>query len=149
MTTLEGSWDYQSFLILSASPREDTSPGSPPAPRKWATGTLTVPLGTSPDVRGELTFAPAITLTVQGRITPASDVSPSVFVATGEGSIGPTKGALYQIAGTAITDANKRQSIHGWVLAVRGPDTHPETELGGMPIGTVGTFVLSEQAADE
>jgi len=147
MTILEGAWDYQSFLILSTSPGRDATPVSPLALRRWAMGTLTLAPCTSPDVRGELTFAPGVALTVKGHITPASDMSPTVLVATGEGLSGPTKGSLYQIAGTAVIDANKRQSIHGWVLAVRGPDANPKKELGGLPTGTVGTFVLSEQAA--
>jgi hypothetical protein len=33
-------------------------------------------------------------------------------------------------------------SVKGSVLAVRGPDTKPEIELGGKPIGTVGTFII-------
>jgi hypothetical protein len=105
---------------------------------------LTVPTDTYPEVSGELAFAPGVTLTVKGHILPPSDSSSEIFVATGEGLTGPTKGSISRIIGTVIFDANAEQSIYGSVLGVRGPDTDPGMN-GGMPTNTVGTFVLSRQ----
>ena len=33
-------------------------------------------------------------------------------------------------------------TAEGAVRAVRGPDARPDPELGGMPLGTVGAFVI-------
>ncbi len=107
-------------------------------------GTLSVPTDTYPDVSGELAFAPGVTLTVKGHILPGSDSSSAILIATGEGLTGPTKGSISRITGAVISDANGQQSIYGSVLGLRGPDTNP-TVNGGMPINTVGTFVLSRQ----
>lgn len=144
MTTLEGSWRYQSFLILPTPSEQEAQPGSPVTASKWAMGTLTVPTDTSPEVSGELAFAPGVTLAVKGHLLPASDLSPAIFVATGEALTGPLKGSIYRITGAVIGDANSQQSIYGSVQGVRGPDTDPEV-AGGVPIYTVGTFVLSRQ----
>ncbi|MCA1705217.1 MAG: hypothetical protein LC808_18950 [Actinobacteria bacterium] len=107
-------------------------------------GTLTVPTDTYPQVSGELAFAPGVTLTVKGHVLPPSDLSSEIFVATGQGLTGPAKGSISRIIGTVISDANGQQSIYGSVLGVRGPDIDPDVN-GGMPINTVGTFVLSRQ----
>lgn len=145
MTALEGTWHYQSFLILPTPSEEQAPPGSAVTVRKWAMGTLTVPTDTYPEVSGELAFAPGITLTVKGHVLPPSDVSSEILAATGEGLTGPTKGSISRIIGTVISDVNGQQSIYGSVLGVRGPDTDPDVN-GGMPINTVGTFALSRQA---
>lgn len=146
MTTFEGTWYYRSFLILPTPSEEEAPPGSAITARKWAMGTLTVPTDTNPEVSGELAFATGATLAVKGHVLPASDSSPAIFVATGEGLTGPAKGSIYRIAGAFFNDANGQQFIYGSTLGVRGPDTQPDV-AGGMPINTVGTFVLSRRVA--
>lgn len=148
MTEFEGTWYYRSFLILPTPSEEEAPPGSAITARKWAMGTLTVPAGTHPDVSGELAFATGATLAVKGHVLPASDLSSAILVATGEGLTGPTKGSIYQITGAFFNDANGQQFIYGSTLGVRGPDTQPDV-AGGMPINTVGTFVLSRQVTGE
>lgn len=148
MTTLEGVWYYQSFLILPTPSEEEAPPGSEVTARKWAMGTLTVPAGTNPEVSGELAFATGATLAVKGYVLPASDLSPAILVATGEGLAGPTKGSIYRIVGAVFSDANGRQFIYGSTLGARGPDTQPDV-AGGMPANTVGTFVLSRRVEGE
>jgi hypothetical protein len=147
MTTLDGTWRYQSFLILPTPSGGEAPSGSAVTARKWAMGTLTVPTDTYPEVSGELAFAPGVTLTVKGHVLPPSDVSSEILVAMGEGLTGPTKGSISRIIGTVISDANGRQSIYGSVLGVRGPDTDPKLN-GGMPVNTVGTFVLSRVGSE-
>lgn len=144
MNRFEGTWHYQSFLILPTPSEQEGPPDSAVTARKWTTGTLTVPTDTYPEVSGELAFAPGVTLAVKGHILPPSDLSSEIFVATGEGLTGPTKGSISRIIGTVIFDANGEQSIYGSVLGVRGPNSNPNVN-GGMPINTVGTFALSRQ----
>ncbi|MGH8731321.1 MAG: hypothetical protein ACREVF_06370 [Burkholderiales bacterium] len=148
MTILEGTWYYQSFLILPTPSEEEAPPGSVVTARKWAMGTLTVPADTSPEVSGELAFATGATLAVKGQVLPASDSSPAILVATGEGLAGSTEGSIYQIVGAFFSDASGQQFIYGSTLGVRGPDTQPDV-AGGMPINTVGTFILSRRIADK
>lgn len=144
MTTLEGTWHYQSFLILPTQSEEEAPSGSAVTARKWASGTLTVPTDAYPEVSGELVFSPGITLAVRGHVLPPSGLSSEILVATGEGLEGQTKGSISRIIGTVISNGNGRQLIYGSVLGVRGPDTQPDVN-GGMPINTVGTFTLSRQ----
>lgn len=147
MTTLAGTWHYQSFLLLPTPSEGEAPSDSAVTARKWAMGTLTVPTDTYPEVSGELVFAPRVTLAVKGHILPSSDVSSEILVATGEGLTGLTKGSISRIIGTVISDAHGQQLIYGSVLGVRGPDTDPEMN-GGMPIGTVGTFALSRVGSE-
>ncbi len=146
MTTLDGTWHYQSFLILPTPSEGETPPNSAVTARKWTAGTLTVPTDTYPEVSGELTFAPGVTLTVKGHVLP-SDLSSEILVATSEGLTGPTKGSISRIIGTVISDATGPPSIYGSVLGVRGPDTDPNMN-GGKPVNTVGTFVLSRVGSE-
>lgn len=142
MITLKGVWRYQSFLILPTPSEQEAPPNAAVTARKWAMGTLTVSADTYPEVGGELEFAPGITLTVKGRILAPPDSSSEILMATGQGLTGPTKGSISKIVGTVASEANGQQAIYGSVLGVRGPDTQP-TVNGGMPIGTMGTFVLT------
>jgi len=135
---LIGNWDYQSFLVKPTSDEWEALPPKPVTANKWAKGKLTIAESESSRVLGELVFAPDITLSVHGRILPATETLPAVLEATGEGSSEATEGAVYQITGWIIFDPIKeiaRPTIRGSILAVT-PD------LGGEPIGTVGAFVL-------
>ena len=48
-----------------------------------------------------------------------------------------------------MIDVAGRESIHGAVLGVRGPDARPDDTGGGAPRNTVGTFVLERPKADD
>jgi hypothetical protein len=142
MATLAGTWNYQSFLIQPTPSEEAAPPGAAVTAHKWAMGTLTVQPGASPEVSGDLEFAPGFKLTVKGHVLPPSDSSSAILVATGKGATGgPLQGTIYWITG-AIMEAEGQPSIYGSVLGVRGPDTKPE-DVGGQPINTVGAFTLS------
>src|SRR5262245_47593022 len=87
---LKGTWEWQSFLVL---PKETEGP-NPPAPvtaRRWARGKLTIPNDTDELFSGELALGPGITLSVTGRVSPATDTRPALLEATGEALGGPIK----------------------------------------------------------
>ena len=73
---------------------------------------------------------------------------PGTFEATGAGTEEPLKGVLYELFGwpfpklPIVSRAGDMWRVQGSVKAVRGPDAKPEFDLAGMPIGTVGTFVI-------
>ena len=89
----------------------------------------------------------ALDVSVKGAL--GSGNAPATFEATGTGTDGVTKGAIYKLVGwvfpedPVVQGAGRVLSVRGSVWAVRGPDTKPEAELGGMPVGTVGTFVIA------
>jgi hypothetical protein len=152
MSPLAGTWRYQSYLIQPTPAEAAAPPGSTATvtARKWAAGTLTVAVepATDTEVSGGLEFAPGVGLVVAGHVIPATDSSSAILVATGEGPAGgPLHGALYRITGTVVVVAG-RESIHGAVLGVRGPDARPDDTGGGAPRNTVGTFVLDRPTAD-
>ncbi|MGH8547997.1 MAG: hypothetical protein ACRERU_05255 [Methylococcales bacterium] len=101
---------------------------------------------------GRLSFAPGIELEVSIKGALGSRNTPATFEATGTGTEGLTKGAIYQLIGwvsreqPVINQGGKVPSVRGSVRAVRGPDTKPETELGGMPVGMVGAFAIARGA---
>jgi hypothetical protein len=142
---MKGTWSYQSFLLLPTDTELAAKPGTSVASRMWASGQLVVLSEIEGELLGELVFAPSVKLNVKGRILLSTDSVPTVFEAIGEGFDGPTKGALYKIIGWIVPtspDEAEPLNVCGSVLAVRGSDSSPDLELGGMPVGTVGTFVL-------
>ncbi|MBF1999265.1 MAG: hypothetical protein IGS38_00915 [Synechococcales cyanobacterium M58_A2018_015] len=139
---LLGTWDHQSFLVKPTLEEWEAKPDTPVTAEKWAKGTLTISESEGDQVLGELVFPPDITLSVHGRILPATEMLPAVLEATGkvtsEAVSKGVPGAVYQITGWIIFDPIKeiaRPTIRGSILAVT-PD------LGGEPSGTVGAFVL-------
>lgn len=142
---LKGTWTYQSFLLLPTDVETDAPPGASVTARKWAKGQLIVPEDTTGELSGELVFAPGVTLRVTGQILPATDSTATILQATGKGIQGFTEGAIYEITGWIIFTSSQDElpTIHGSVLAVRGPNTSPNIELGKMPINTVGAFTLA------
>lgn len=119
--------------------------------KKWAKGTLALGQAfTAPDggytLDGLLSFAPGIGLAVSAKGILQSGNAPATFKATGTGTEGITKGAIYELVGWVfaeepiVNNAGRVLSVRGSVRAVRGPDSSPETELGRMPVGTVGSF---------
>jgi hypothetical protein len=86
-------------------------------------------------------------VSVQGAL--GSGNAPATFEATGTGTQGITKGTIYKLVGwvfpeePVVQGAGRVLSVRGSVRAVRGPDTNSEIELGKMPVGTVGAFVIA------
>ena len=106
-------------------------------------------LSDSPDgyaAAGFLLFGPNVQLDVKVNGTPGNGNNPATFEATGVGKEGVTNGAEYQLTGWAFRGADgKVESVRGSVRAVRGADANPAVELGNMPVGTVGAFVIVKE----
>jgi hypothetical protein len=147
-------YTYQSVLVLPTSEDNAAAPDADVTAKKWAKGSLF--LGQAFEAPeegyslpgGRLEFAPGIELEVSAKGTKGSGNGPASFEGTGTGIEGQTKGAIYQLTGWVFAErcsegVGRVLSVHGSVRAVRGPDTDPATELGGMPAGTtVGSFVI-------
>ena len=146
-------WIYQSFLVLPTLQEYDAQPGAATTAKKWARGRLSggpalQGAGDGYTLEGTLSFGAGVELAVTAQGVLGSGNSPATFEATGTTLEGPLKGAIYQLVGWVFPDEAVQNgprnvmSVRGAVRAVRGPDTKPELELGGMPVGTVGTFFI-------
>ena len=148
-------WFYQSFLVLPTTAEADAAPGTAVTAKKWAKGDFLCgqafgsPGDTKPySLSGVLRFAQGVELSVSVTGVNGLGTEPASFKATGTGTDGPTKGAIYELCGWVFpvlpltNAAGKVLSVRGSVRAVRGSDTKPGTELGGMPVGTVGSFLI-------
>lgn len=145
-------WFYQSFLVLPKAEEDSALPGTAVTAKKWAKGTLlcgqAFKTADGYTLNGTLSFQPGVELVVSAKGTLGLGNAPATFEATGTGMEGPTKGAIYQLVGWVFpdepiqNDAARVLSVRGSVRAARGPDTKPEIELGGMPVGTVGAFTI-------
>jgi hypothetical protein len=144
---------YQSFLVLPTPAENDAPPPTPITAKKWAQGTFLCGQAFRDDsggyiLDGTLSFRPGVELSVSVKGTFGMGNKPAAFEATGTGTQGPTKGAIYQLVGWVFPEepiqnrAARVLKIEGSVWAVRGPDPQPEIELGGHPIGIVGSFVI-------
>jgi hypothetical protein len=148
-------WMYQSVLVLPTSEENAAAPGTGVTAKKWAKGSLFLgqAINTPEDgyiLGGRLEFAPGIELEVSAKGTLGTGNAPASFEATGTGTKDPTKGAIYQLVGwvfpeeSIVQGASRVLSVRGSVRAVRGPDTNPEKDLSGMPVGeTAGSFVVA------
>jgi hypothetical protein len=151
-------WTYQSFLVLP-TPEEDAAlAGTAVTAKKWAKGELLCGQAFRDSVAGSegykldgtLSFRPGVELNVSAKGALGDATMPGTFEATGIGTQGPAKGAIYHLVGVLFPEppiqktAARVLSIRGFVRAVRGPDTKPDLDLGGMPLGTVGTFVIGK-----
>lgn len=126
MTTLDGSWFYESYC---ASPGGATKPPLIAAP--WSPrGQLNVAThpGTG-SIKGTLRFAPGAELNIRGSIIPAADGLPEGIELIGEGmndSLSMLRG--YFVYGASVV-------IVGTVVALRN-------DPGKRPPGTSGPFVI-------
>lgn len=147
-------WIYQSVLLLPTSEEDAALPGAGVTAKKWAKGSLFLGQAfTAGDngytLGGRLSFAAGIELEVTAAGTLGYGNAPASFESTGTGTADKSKGAIYQLTGWVFAEepaqgAGRVVSIRGSVRAVRGPDTKPETELGGLPaVTTVGSFAVT------
>jgi hypothetical protein len=139
-------WTYQSFLVLPNDEELSGTVGTGVTARKWAMGRLR--LSDSPDgyeANGFLDFRPGVQLRIPVKGVPGKDGIPATFAASGVDEDGVTKGSEYQLMGWAFAGTDgKAESVWGSVRAVCGPDSSPGTELGRMPVGTVGSFTITK-----
>ncbi|MBG1270415.1 hypothetical protein [Nostoc sp. WHI] len=148
-------WTYQSFLILPTDPEKQSPPGTSITTKKWAKGNLyletSIDPPPAPDAIGSLVIpTPPGNVKLNVKAFVERGISPVKFEATGEVQNAPTEtsaetnGAMYKLLGWAFRSENDKVSkIEGCVIAVRGSDARPNVELGGMPVGTVGAFIIT------
>jgi hypothetical protein len=144
-------WTYQSFLILPTDPEKQAPPGTSITTKKWAKGYLhletSIDLPPAPDAIGRLVIpTPRGNVTLKVEAFVERGVSPVKFEATGEVQEAPPEinGAMYKLLGWAFRGkGNEVSKIEGCVISVRGSDSHPNVELGEMPVGTVGSFIIT------
>jgi hypothetical protein len=88
---------------------------------------------------GTLSFRPGIELKVSAEGVLGSGNTPATFEATGVGTEGPTKGAIYELLGWVFAEqpivagGGRVLSVRGSVRALRGPDTKPEPNWAVCP----------------
>jgi hypothetical protein len=143
---------YQSFLVLPTPAENDAPPTTAVTAKKWAKGTFLCGQAFRDDngykLDGTLSFRPGVELSVSVKGTLGTGNNPASFEATGTGTQGPTKGAIYQLVGWVFPEepiqnrAARVLTIKGSIWAVRGSDPQPEIELGGYPVRMVGSFVI-------
>lgn len=149
-------WTYQAFLLLPTALEDAAAAGGAVSARKWSRGTLMCGQAfTATDgyrLTGTLVFKPGVELAVVASGTRGRGDAPGTFVATGTGTGGPLKGMVSELTGWMFPDlpivnaAARVLSIHGSIRAVRGTDANPGIDPSGIPIGTVGAFVISRSA---
>ena len=150
-------WTYESTLVLPTSGEALAAAGSAVTARKWARGALALgqAMRTADgySLGGQLTFAPGVGLDVSASGELGSSTDPAVFKGIGTSTDGVTKGSVYELLGWVVPEAPIANGaarvlrVEGSVRAVRGPDTNPGIELGKMPVGTVGSFVIRRTEA--
>jgi hypothetical protein len=146
------SWAYESFLMLPTDAEQAAPPGSAVTGKKWAKGEFACgqafKTAEGYTLDGTLTFASGVGLSVMAHGACGNDGAPATFEAIGTGVDGPLKGTIYKLVGWVFpgeirNGAARAVSVQGAIQAVRGPDTRPDREPGGMPLGTVGKFMLT------
>lgn len=138
------TWNYQSFLVLPTPEEMAAAAGTAITSKKWAKGTLRLTDGPDASAKGNLTFQPGVELEVSVQTKPDLEEHRFVFEATGTGTTVPLAGCINRLAGWVFCDAQGRiESVRGSIHAVRGTDANPKIEPGGMPIGTVGMFLIT------
>ena len=147
---------YQSFLVLPTPAEIAVSPGAVVTAKKWAKGDFLQGQAFQGDkdtytLSATLQFdsGPRLDISVKG--DQGIGHSSGTFEAIGTGIEGPLKGAIYSLYGWVfpeepiINNAARVLKVSGTVRAVRGTDAKPEIEPGGMPLGTVGYFIISRK----
>jgi hypothetical protein len=147
-------WLYQSYLVLPQAADADAAAGAPVGAEKWSMGKLLCGQAFTADagrytLSGTLRFASGAELAInaQGRLGSAH--APAGFEATATGMQGALKGMVSELVGWVIPDlpiangAARVLCMRGAIRAVRGTDAKPGLDPSGMPLGTVGTFVIA------
>lgn len=146
------NWLYQSFLIPDSSERDAAAMGDTVAARKWAMGKLTLSLqendggASSSGIMEFPQVGPAkIELDVELMGIAARDDAPATYEINAKGK-GVIHGAQYQLTGwVTLDDQGFVDRIQGSVRAVSGATVRRSVELGGEPIGTIGSFIISKR----
>jgi hypothetical protein len=151
-------WTYQAFLLLPTPLEDAAAAGGAVSARKWSRGDLMCGQAFAATdgytLSGTLVFAEDLQLDVVASGTSGRGTAPGTFLATGTGTSGKLKGMVSELTGWVFPElpsssdsAARVLSVRGSIRAVRGTDTDPEHDPSGLPLGTVGAFVISRTVA--
>jgi hypothetical protein len=146
-------WHYQSYLLLPQPADADAAAGTPVGAEKWSMGTLLCGQAFTADagrytLSGTLRFLSGAELAIVANGRLGSAHAPASFEATATGT-GVLKGMVSELVGWVVPElpivnaAARVLCVRGAIRAVRGTDAKPEIDPSGMPLGTVGTFVIA------
>ncbi|MEJ8849511.1 hypothetical protein [Variovorax rhizosphaerae] len=149
-------WVYQSFLLLPSPEKAAATPEAEVSARKWSRGSLVCGQAFRDAGRytltGRLIFSKGLELAVSASGALGSGDEACTFQATGTGVAGPLKGMISRLAGWVFPEVpilnggGRVLSVRGSTWAVRGTDINPTIDPSGMPLGTVGQFVITRAA---
>lgn len=144
---------YQSFLLFPTVEQDAAEPGALVTAKKWARGEFMCGQAfTSSEgytLTGTLIFSKGIELAVAASGKLGIGNAAGTFEAMGTGVTGPLKGMVSRLVGwvfpegPVLNGGGKVLSVRGSTWAVRGTDDKPDVDPSGMPLGTVGAFVIS------
>ncbi len=143
---------YQSFLIVPTAEEKAAPAGVAVTAKKWSKGAFVCgqafSVGDGYTLSGFLRFDKGNEFTVEVKGTNGLGDSPATFEATATGTAGVVKGTISELVGWVFpenpisTGAGRVKSIQGSIRAVRGSDIDPTQDPGGVPLGTVGAFMV-------
>ena len=146
-------WHYQSYLALPQPADDDALAGSAVNARKWSAGAFSCGQAFRSDdgytLQGTLVFRPQFELSISARGILGTGESPAGFEATATGVQGDLKGMVSELVGWVVPElpvangAARVLRIQGAIRAVRGTDAKPDVDPSGMPMGSVGSFVIA------
>ena len=147
-------WIYQSYLVLPQADDAVAAPGAPINAKKWSMGVLLFGQAFNADsgrytLSGTLRFPSGVELAIITQGSLGSIHAPASFEATATGTHGALKGMVSELVGWVFPElpianaAARVLCVRGAIRAVRGTDAKPEIDPSGMPLGTVGTFVIA------
>ena len=148
-------WVYRSFVVLPTAAELAATPGSAVTAQSWGRGDFLCgqAFNAQPGylLGGRLVFRDGIELDVKVQGSKGRNGAPASFEGVGVGLQGPTKGAISKLVGWVFprvieNGAAQVATVRGSVWTVRGPDARPELDLSGLPLGTVGSFVIERRS---
>ena len=160
-------WAYRSIVQDPPEKEVAVARGAPVPAKVWGAGKFQCGQafrmgegGMAPDhlsmpgeeysLSGTLVFGPNIELAVTIKGVLGCGSAPATFEGTGVGTSGALKGSISKLVGWVFPElpiqngAARVSSVRGSVWAVRGTDSDPTHDPGGMAIDCVGSFVLSK-----
>jgi hypothetical protein len=135
-------WEYQGFLVLPTDSEKAAPPGSTITAKKWSKGELYLEdaIDNDSNAVGKLVMpTPRGSIELAVKVVLKEESESANFEAIGkvEDNTSSANGTCYALVGWASQDADGRvDKITGSIRALTA-------DLGGMPIGTVGFFTIT------
>jgi hypothetical protein len=146
-------WLYQSYLVLAQPADEAAEAGATVAAKKWSIGALLcgqafTAEGARYALSGTLRFPSGAELAIRAQGQLGLGDGPASFETTATAT-GDLAGMVSELVGWVFPElpitngAARVSSVRGSIRAVRGIDKKPEIDPSGLPLGTVGQFVIA------